>query len=237
MCLSFPPGLRPQAAVGARRATGTTGCRRTRATRPSSAVRRTSTISVSLNGSEMAGGLSFSSSSNHGYAIVPGSGARLTLSNTAASIPVTVVSGTHSISAPIILDESLAVSVSGRAALQISGNLSESVTGAALSLTGGGELILSGSDSFNGGTNVEAGTLIVTNNEALPAGISLTVGAGGTLIFRSFGVRIAQCRRRAAGGFTRSRGRGRSRAGYVGAARRRRHRPACRPVATAAVIE
>ena len=46
-----------------------------------------------------------------------------------------------------------------------------------------GTLILSGSDSYTGGTTVNAGTLIATSNAALPAGTSLTVGAGGTLIF------------------------------------------------------
>ena len=43
--------------------------------------------------------------------------------------------------------------------------------------TGSGTLILSGSNSYTGGTNVEAGILQVTNAEALPAGASLIVGA------------------------------------------------------------
>jgi autotransporter-associated beta strand protein len=52
-----------------------------------------------------------------------------------------------------------------------------------LTLTGPGALILSGTNSYSGGTTVEAGTLIVTNNTALPDGTNLTVGAGGTFIF------------------------------------------------------
>jgi autotransporter-associated beta strand protein len=47
----------------------------------------------------------------------------------------------------------------------------------------GGTLILSGSDSYTGGTIVEAGTLEVTTAAALPTGTSLTVGAGGAFIF------------------------------------------------------
>ncbi len=43
--------------------------------------------------------------------------------------------------------------------------------------TGAGELILSGSNTYQGGTIVSAGTLAVTNHNALPNGSSLTVGA------------------------------------------------------------
>jgi autotransporter-associated beta strand protein len=49
----------------------------------------------------------------------------------------------------------------------------------------GGTLILSGTDSYRGGTTVTAGTLIVTSDFGLPEGSSLTVAAGGTLIFDS----------------------------------------------------
>ncbi len=44
-------------------------------------------------------------------------------------------------------------------------------------------LILSGSDGYDGGTDVVSGTLILTTDTALPGGKSLTVGPGGTLIF------------------------------------------------------
>ena len=53
----------------------------------------------------------------------------------------------------------------------------------ALSLDGPGTLILSGSDSYTGGTNVTAGTLEITNAAALPSGTSLTIGARGTSVF------------------------------------------------------
>ena len=47
-------------------------------------------------------------------------------------------------------------------------------------------LILSGaSNSYTGGTNVEAGTLEITTAGGIPDGTSLTVGAGGTFIFDS----------------------------------------------------
>ncbi len=58
-------------------------------------------------------------------------------------------------------------------------------TGGAGSLikAGTGILILSGSDTYSGGTTVNAGTLCVTNFGALPSGTNLTVAAGGTFIF------------------------------------------------------
>jgi chondroitin AC lyase len=55
--------------------------------------------------------------------------------------------------------------------------------GGALMKQGSGILVLSGSNSYNGGTIVEAGTLIVTAAAALPAGTSLSVGAGAKSIF------------------------------------------------------
>ena len=48
---------------------------------------------------------------------------------------------------------------------------------------GSGQLILGGTNSYGGGTYVEAGTLIANNSGAIPDGSSLTVGAGGVFIF------------------------------------------------------
>ena len=44
-------------------------------------------------------------------------------------------------------------------------------------------LILSGTNTYTGGTDVEAGTLVLTSNTAIADGTSLTVGADATLIF------------------------------------------------------
>jgi len=52
-----------------------------------------------------------------------------------------------------------------------------------VNVSGGGELIFSGSNDYTGGTTVNAGTLYVTNSAALPSGTSLTVRAGGTSDF------------------------------------------------------
>ena len=48
---------------------------------------------------------------------------------------------------------------------------------------GAGTLILSGTNTYGGGTDVSDGTLVLTNADAVAAGTSLAVGAGGTFIF------------------------------------------------------
>jgi autotransporter-associated beta strand protein len=105
------------------------------------------------------------------------------LTGTGGSSPaaVTVTSGTHGIVAPILLDSNLVVSDSG--SLTIGGNLGDGGLSKSLTLEGGGKLILSGTNTYSGGTVVNDGTLVVTSNSSLPDGTSLTVGAGGTLIF------------------------------------------------------
>ena len=117
------------------------------------------------------------------------SGSTLTLNNstsTSGTSTVTVLSGTHTISAPVeIAGGGLVVGVSNSGVLGISGNISDDNGQESLTLAGdgSGQLILSGTNTYGGGTNVEAGTLIVNNGAALPAGSSLTVGAGRHFIF------------------------------------------------------
>jgi fibronectin-binding autotransporter adhesin len=48
-----------------------------------------------------------------------------------------------------------------------------------LNKTGDGTLVLSGENSYRGGTTVSAGTLEIASAGALPAGTSLTIGNGG----------------------------------------------------------
>ena len=53
----------------------------------------------------------------------------------------------------------------------------------AFSKAGMGTLILSGSNSYTGGTYVVSGVLEINNGNAIPAGTGLIVGAGGTFVF------------------------------------------------------
>jgi fibronectin-binding autotransporter adhesin len=62
---------------------------------------------------------------------------------------------------------------------------SNSASGGILALekVGNGQLILSGSNTYGGGTIVNAGTLVVESPTALPNGSSLTVGQGASSLF------------------------------------------------------
>ncbi len=142
----------------------------------------TAPITVTLDGNQSAGALVFNVSSSNGYTLEQGTSGALTLGTTGSSI--TVLSGTHSISAPVVLTGSLAISTTGGGALTLAGSVSEATPGTgAIVLSGAGELILSGTGSYTGGTTVNGGTLYMTDTAAIAANTNLTVGAGGTFIF------------------------------------------------------
>ncbi len=142
-------------------------------------------VTVTLDGNQSVGALAFNVSGSNGYTLSQGTGGgALTLGTSAAGASVSVITGTHEIDAPVVLAGSLVVTGSGTLTFGSSSSIADNGSQYALSLNGpGGTLILSGSDTYGGGTNVNAGTLIVTNNTALPSETSLTVGAGGTFVF------------------------------------------------------
>ena len=72
----------------------------------------------------------------------------LTLDNSGSTSHITVQAGTHGISAAIVLAGSLSVAPTANSTLTLSGDISESVTGSALSLDDAGTLILSGSNGY-----------------------------------------------------------------------------------------
>ncbi len=87
----------------------------------------------------------------------------------------------HSVSPATVADVTIATP-DVTDTLTLSGNLSGA---GPITKTGAGMLILSGDNSYGGGTTVSAGTLEILSSSALPAGTSLTVSAGATLIFSS----------------------------------------------------
>ena len=80
----------------------------------------------------------------------------MTLGTTAGG-SVSVLSGTHTISAPVVLAGSLAVSTTGGGVLDLSGSVSEATPRSGAIVLNGGELILSGTGSYTGGTTVNSG--------------------------------------------------------------------------------
>jgi autotransporter-associated beta strand protein len=137
----------------------------------------TAALTVTLDKPETVGTLQFgnSNSASVGYTLNGSGSNNLTLNNSGSGATITVTGGSHVIHAPVVLAENLAVSGSGK----LTFDSSSSITGSGKSLTmsaGNATLILSGSDSYSGGTFVNAGVLTVTNASAIADRTSLTVG-------------------------------------------------------------
>jgi autotransporter-associated beta strand protein len=67
--------------------------------------------------------------------------------------------------------------------LVIGGNIGQSGGSYGITKTGAGTVILSGNNTYTGGSTVVAGTLVMTDSSAIAANTSLTVGAGGIFVF------------------------------------------------------
>jgi autotransporter-associated beta strand protein len=148
-------------------------------------------LTVKLDNPQTVGTLQFGNpaSATAGYTL-DGSGTNtLTLDNSGSGVTIIVSEGTHAIDAPVILADNLAITGSGTSpwilAFGPSSGITQNFLGDyTLTMSGDrGTLILSGSDSYRGGTIVAAGTLEVTDPAALPDAGSLTIGAGAASIF------------------------------------------------------
>lgn len=140
-------------------------------------------VVVALNSSApVLSNLIFDNSDTSYLILQTGTGSfKLTSLDSSSPTAVTVISGTHTVDASILLQRNLLVSDSG--SLTVSGNISDGGHAMSLTLDGGGELILSGNNTYTGGTVVKTGTLILDSNTAIANGTSLTIGAGGTFLF------------------------------------------------------
>ena len=123
----------------------------------------------------------------------------LIMAASSGAASIVVLSASHTISAPVVINSSL--SSAGTLSIQLmpDNTLSGALTGltmsgpigdgsvgnGVLSLDDGtGTLVLASSDnSYGGGTYVNAGTLVATATDAIPAGTSLSVAAGATFIY------------------------------------------------------
>jgi autotransporter-associated beta strand protein len=139
-----------------------------------------SSVTITLDTPQTLGSLTLgnSQSTTTGYTLATGVAGSLTMATSDGSAALIIVTdGSHVITANVALAGSLTISPSAGSTLEIAGNMSESVSGSgSLLLNDAGTLILSGTNSFTGGTVVTNGTLILTNNEALAGGSSLTIG-------------------------------------------------------------
>jgi autotransporter-associated beta strand protein len=119
--------------------------------------------------------------STSGYTIGQGSGGALQLDGGASPATVTVMSGSHTISAPVALDSDVALLPAAGSQLTLSGGIAGA--GQSLLVDAPGTIVLEGANSYTGGTIVSAGTLIVDDSTALASGTSLTVGADAATLF------------------------------------------------------
>jgi fibronectin-binding autotransporter adhesin len=139
------------------------------------------TVSITLDEPVMLSTLllgNSSGSASGGYTITGTNS--LAFANGVASALIAVTQGTHTIAIPVILGGNLSVTPSAGTTLAIMGNVSQSAAAASLTLSGPGTLILNGSDSYSGGTFVNAGLLIAESANALRPGSNLFVGAGAS---------------------------------------------------------
>jgi len=145
----------------------------------------TSATTVTLDSPRTVGALNFDSPCNYSLVTVGSSTLTLSQPGGAATIAVSDVfgDGAHTIAVPLVLASPLIVTQNASSPLTISGPISDGGNGYSLTMTGSGITILTGSNTFSGGTSVTAGTLILASNSAILNGSSLTVGADGTFVF------------------------------------------------------
>jgi autotransporter-associated beta strand protein len=139
----------------------------------------TAPATVTLDAARSAGALVFSNTA--GYTIANGLLGPLTLLGPAPSI--SVASGTHKIAADLALGGNLTVNAGGGDEVELAGHVSDGGAGYRLTLTGNGDLVLSGTGNYGGPTTVDGGTMYVASPTALPNGNALIIGAGGNFTF------------------------------------------------------
>jgi autotransporter-associated beta strand protein len=143
-----------------------------------------SAVTVTLDGSRCLSDLAFATTGGGSYTLSRTSGdttSVLTLAATSgAAVSIGVSGGCHAIAVPVILARNLAVDVNAGSGLTVTGPISQTGTGQGVALAGGGFLVLSGSNTYTGGTTLSSGTIEFVGPQALPATGVLTVACAGT---------------------------------------------------------
>ena len=144
---------------------------------------------VTLDVSPTLASLGFNTTGANSYTLSASNGNTLTLASTAGAATISNSGGSQTIAAPLTLAGSgLSVAAWPGSALTIAGSISQTAAGA-LNVVGGGEVTLSGTNSYTGGTTLSNGTLQARTPSALPgyaspgnvtlAGGMLAVNVGG----------------------------------------------------------
>ncbi|HEV7868143.1 MAG TPA: autotransporter-associated beta strand repeat-containing protein, partial [Chthoniobacteraceae bacterium] len=131
---------------------------------------------ITLDGSKTVGTIQLNNPS--AYTIAQGAGGSLILDSGGNAAAITVLNGSHTISAPVTLTSNTSVEVTTSTdMLTISGSISGNGT---LAKTGAGTLALSGANLFPNGTTIHGGTVQIGSNGALGTG-ALAFASSGTL--------------------------------------------------------
>ena len=140
---------------------------------------------VTLDGTRTLGSLAFSTTGGGSYTIARSSGdttGTLTLTNGGGTVSIADQRRQPDHCRAVVLGSDLTVSAATGSGLTISGAISEGSPGKPVSLIGGGELILSGSDNYTGGTTVACGTLDLSTPESMPSTGTLDIERGGEVV-------------------------------------------------------
>jgi autotransporter-associated beta strand protein len=101
------------------------------------------------------------------YTINASTGGRLTLDVSSGSAAINATGGTHTISAPLVLNDSLTVTNSSGNVLTLAGDIGASAPGLSFSTSGASPIILSGNNTYSGQTNINTSTLQVSGGNAI----------------------------------------------------------------------
>jgi autotransporter-associated beta strand protein len=132
----------------------------------------TANRTITLDGSKTVGKMTFDSPFN--YTISAGSGGSIVFNNSASAATLTSSQGNHTISTGVQLTSNLNATISA-GTFTISGIVSGA---GSLTKSGAGTLALTAVNAYTGNTNVQAGTLILSNSTlADAANVLLSTGA------------------------------------------------------------
>ncbi len=147
-------------------------------------------LTVTIDTPQTIGTLLFgnSASATTGYTLSGVGSNTLTLNNAGSDATITVTDGAYIVNAPVALADNLAISNTGTLAF----GAASSITGNSYGLTinGPGTLVLAGSNSYGGGTTLNAGVLQTGHNFALGLPAAPLAVNGGTLDIHGFSLNV-----------------------------------------------
>jgi len=129
-----------------------------------------------------------SASATTGYTLSGVGSNTLTLNNAGSDATITVTDGAYIVNAPVALADNLAISNTGTLAFVAASSITGNSYG--LTINGPGTLVLAGSNSYGGGTTLNAGVLQTGHNSALGLPAAPLAVNGGTLDIHGFSLNV-----------------------------------------------